>query len=132
MWLPDTNAWIALLNARPSAVKARFEAQVSSQILLCDVVKAELFYAAFRSARRDQNLALLDELFATFQSLPFDGSAARRCGKLRADLAGQGKPIGPYDLQIAAIALVNQCTLVTHHTAEFRRVTDLPIGDWEI
>ena len=33
-----------------------------------------------------------------------------------------GTPIGPYDLQIAAIALANDCTVVTHNTAEFQRV----------
>jgi len=46
MWLPDTNAWIALLNTCPSPVKARFRATTPSQIALCVVVKSELFYGA--------------------------------------------------------------------------------------
>jgi tRNA(fMet)-specific endonuclease VapC len=40
--------------------------------------------------------------------------------------------IGPYDLQIAAIALSNQLTVVTHNTAEFSRVPGLTVEDWEI
>jgi tRNA(fMet)-specific endonuclease VapC len=41
-------------------------------------------------------------------------------------------PIGPYDMQIAAIARVNGCTLVTHNTSEFRRVPGLVVEDWEL
>ena len=41
-------------------------------------------------------------------------------------------PIGPYDLQIAVIALVNDVILVTHNTCEFARVKSLKIEDWEL
>jgi len=41
-------------------------------------------------------------------------------GHIRAQLARKGTPIGPYDLQIAAIALVNNLILVTHNTREFK------------
>ena len=132
MWLPDTNAWIALINPRPSPVKTRFESHTPASIYLCDVVKAELYYGAFRSARREENLALLERLFPTFLSFPFNGAAARACGQIRAVLAAAGTPIGPYDLQIAAIALVHGLTVVTHNTAEFGRVAELKTQDWEI
>ena len=44
----------------------------------------------------------------------------------------QGTPIGPYDLQIAAIALGNDLTLVTHNVREFVRVEGLRVEDWEV
>jgi tRNA(fMet)-specific endonuclease VapC len=44
----------------------------------------------------------------------------------------EGTPIGPYDLQIASIALSRDLILVTHNTREFSRVKDLVIEDWEI
>jgi tRNA(fMet)-specific endonuclease VapC len=40
--------------------------------------------------------------------------------------------IGPYDLQIAAIARTNGFTLVTHNTSEFGRVPGLLVEDWEL
>jgi tRNA(fMet)-specific endonuclease VapC len=40
--------------------------------------------------------------------------------------------IGGNDLLIAAIALANSCTLVTHNMAEFSRVAGLVIEDWQI
>ena len=39
--------------------------------------------------------------------------------------------IGPNDLMIAAIALANDLTLVTHNVGEFGRVESLKIEDWE-
>jgi tRNA(fMet)-specific endonuclease VapC len=52
-------------------------------------------------------------------------------GEIRAYLARLGKPIGPYDMQIAAIALAHNVILVTHNTREFSRIPDLQIEDWE-
>jgi tRNA(fMet)-specific endonuclease VapC len=52
-------------------------------------------------------------------------------GRIRAELATSGTPIGPYDLQIAAIAMANNLILVTHNTKEFNRVNGLQIEDWE-
>ena len=66
-----------------------------------------------------------------FQSLPFDDDAALIFGEVRAQLARIGRPIGPYDLQIAAIVLQHKLTLVTHNMAEFSRVPDLSCEDWE-
>jgi tRNA(fMet)-specific endonuclease VapC len=43
-----------------------------------------------------------------------------------------GTPIGPYDLQIAAIALIHNLILVTHNIKEFSRVEGLRFEDWEV
>ena len=67
-----------------------------------------------------------------FLSLPFDDSAATIFGQIRADLTKNGTPIGPYDMQIAAIAIANQITLITHNTQEFGRIANLIVEDWEI
>ena len=132
LYLPDTNVWIRHLNPAFSIVKTRLSAYPPSQIALCDVVKAELYYGAFKSARRDANLTVLETLFSGLSSFAFDGEAARIFGDIRADLARKGTPIGPYDIQIAAIALANDCILVTHNTDEFSRIAGLKLEDWEV
>lgn len=91
----------------------------------------ELYYGAYRSLRREQNMALLEPFFNQFTILLLDPEAARIAGKIRSDLAALGTPIGPYDLQIAAIALANDLTVVTHNVREFSRVVGLRIEDWE-
>lgn len=132
MWLPDTNVWIHYLNPSESPAKQRLRAYPTKSIWLCDVVKGELYFGAYKSQRRESNLRLLDRLFGEFSSLPFDGEATRYFGQIRAELQRLGKPIGPYDLQIAAIALVHNLTLVTHNTREFTRIDGLQLTDWEL
>jgi len=132
MLLLDTNVWVRYLNPDSSPVKMRLHQQSPKTLWLCGIVKAELYYGAYKSTRLEQNLALLEKLFGKFQSLVFDGHAAQHFGRIRADLQRQEKPIGPYDLQIAAIALANDLTLVTHNTGEFSRVNGLPLTDWEV
>lgn len=62
----------------------------------------------------------------------FDDLAATTFGVIRSQLETQGTPIGAYDLQIAAIALANNLTLVTHNTREFGRMDRLQVEDWDV
>ena len=84
-----------------------------------------------KSATPLKNLAKLTPFLSQFTSLPFDSEAAYEFGRIRADLAKAGTPIGPYDLQIAAIALVGRLILITHNTREFSRIAGLQLEDWE-
>lgn len=131
IYLLDTNVCIHLLNERNPVVLKRFRKHESTDIMLCSVVKAELLYGARRSQRSEANLQLLKSFFAPLQSLAFDDECAEQYGQIHAELLNQGKPIGPNDTMIAAIARANDATLITHNSAEFSRVSGLRIEDWE-
>lgn len=130
-YLLDTNVCIQYLVRRSSPIAARMAAIPRQEILLCDVVKAELYYGAYKSGRQSDNLVIFEEFFGEFTSLPFDGKTAKIYGEIRANLERRGTPIGSYDLQIAAIALTHHLTLITHNTREFSRVEGLRFEDWE-
>lgn len=130
MFLLDTNICIHLLNQRDASLEAAFRAREPSEIALCSVVKAELFHGACRSRQRDANLERLKVFFSPLQSLPFDDSSAEHYGRLRSDLESRGRPIGPNDLLIAAIAQAHQATLVTRNRREFERVPGLTVHSW--
>ncbi len=131
-YLLDTNAWASYLNRRDASVANRVEQVGSADVRLCSVVKAELYYGAHKSPRREANLALLTRLFSRFPSLPFDDRAAEYYGRIRSQLETKGTPIGPNDLMIASTALAHDLILVTHNVREFRRVDTLRIEDWEV
>lgn len=131
-YLLDTNVCIRYLSGRSPALRQKLPTVPSNAILICSVVKFELIYGAMRSQTPTRSLSKQEEFWRQFASLSFDDDAARLCGQLRADLAQKGTPIGPYDLQIAAIALNHDLILVTHNIAEFSRVEGLKIEDWEI
>ena len=131
IYLLDTNTCIGYISRRSLSIFRRLTSLSRQDVVMCDIVKLELYYGAYKSSRQQRNLTVLSEFFSEFVSLPFDGRAAEICGKTRAQLAAAGTPIGAYDFQIAAIALDNNLTLVTHNTREFSRVEGLQIEDWE-
>lgn len=129
-YLLDTNACISYLNYRNSPIAHQLATKKPQEIFLCQIVKAELYYGAYKSTRCKENLALLTRFFSQFASLPFNDQAAEIYGRIRAKLATQGNPIGPNDLIIAATAIAHRVTLVTHNIREFSRVDDLQFEDW--
>lgn len=131
-FLLDTNVWIATLNNSPTVVAERVLQTPAADIALCDVVKAELIYGAFKSDRQSANLARLRALFASFSSLPFDEQAAWQCGEIHAALRAAGKPVGAFDMQIAAIAKARGLVLVTANAREFGQIAGLRMEDWSV
>jgi tRNA(fMet)-specific endonuclease VapC len=73
----------------------------------------------------------VDELRRLFRSLPFDDAAGEIAARVNAGLELKGERIGHNDLFIAAVALSQDLTLVTHNVREFGRVPGLRIEDWE-
>lgn len=130
-YLLDTNVCIRYLNGRSLTVRAHLEAQQPADIVVCSIVKTELFYGAQRTRNPQRTLTVQQAFLEPYRSLPFDDAAATVAGSIRATLANRGMLIGPYDLLIAAIALTNDCILVTHNVREFSRVPGLKFEDWE-
>lgn len=119
------------MNGWSTAIRERIESHQSSELVLCAVVRAELFYGALKSARVQENLEKAQAFVAAFVSLPFDDQAAMQYAEIRSNLEKRGLPIGPNDLLIAAIAKAQNAVLVTHNRREFDRIVGLQIEDWE-
>ena len=130
-YLLDTNTCIAFLKGNPH-VTNKIRTVGIENLLLCSVVKAELWFGACKSERVTANQAVLREFFTQFLSVSFDDKVIEQYGEIRALLSKAGKPIGANDFLIAAIARANQLILVTHNTKEFIRVPDLLLDDWLI
>ena len=131
MFLLDTNVCIRFLEGRSEPLRKKFLSVAASQKCLCSVVVAELLFGAAKSQRKEQTLSVLLPFIQRFKLFDFDLNAAQHFAEIRSALAAQGRPIGPYDLQIAAIARANGMILVTGNTSEFMRVPGLVVEDWE-
>ena len=127
-YLLDTNAVIAILNQNTDFIQ-RLKQHSPADFALSAITWFELHYGAHKSQKTAENLAKLEKL--AFDILPFSQQDAQTAGKIRSDLAKQGKPIGSYDTLIAAQALSNQLVLITHNVREFERVEGLVVEDWE-
>jgi tRNA(fMet)-specific endonuclease VapC len=128
--LLDSSVCIRFLNQRHPRLIDRLVALDDAEILVCSVVKAELWFGAAKSRAPLRSRRIADAFFSRYVSLPFDDAAADAYGSLRADLERSGRPIGPQDLLIAAIAVANDLTLATCNAREFNRVPGLTLEDW--
>lgn len=128
-YLLDSNAVIALLNDPRGPVGRRARQHLPADIGLSAIVSHELYFGAFKSQRRDHNLAVVDGLL--FEVVVFDKEDARQAGEVRAALAASGTPIGPYDVLIAGQARARGLVLVSRNLREFARVEGLSVENWE-
>ena len=128
----DTNVCIRYLNGRSPAIRQKLPTVPASDIVVCSIVRGELAFGASKSQTPEAAAARQQQFLAPYATLPFDDAAAMEFGRIRAVLEAAGTPIGPYDMQIAAIALVHGLIVVTHNTSEFGRIAGLQIEDWGI
>ena len=125
----DTNIVIYTIKNKPKIVREAF-IKHHGQMCITTITLMELVYGAEKSANPERNLREVEGFAARLDVLPYDNSAAIHTGQIRAELAKDGKPIGPYDQMIAGHARSQGLMLVTNNEKEFERVPGLRIENW--
>ena len=128
-YLLDTNTLI-YAQKRQGQCLQRIEAHPAQALVWSVVSMQELVYGMAKSAHPQRMQAYLKALKRLYAVLDYNARIAEAAGALRAQLERAGTPIGPYDLQIAATALVHGLTVVTRNVREFARVPGLLVEDW--
>jgi predicted nucleic acid-binding protein len=124
--LLDTNVISEVSRPRPEENVVRwFSAREVASLYLCAPVLMEQFYGAerFRLRKGSDRFVrsaerLQSETFAG-RVLPFDSSAARLTGAIRAKREASGRPISVVDAMIAAICLAHEAMLATRNVRDF-------------
>lgn len=130
-YMLDTNICIFTLKSRPQQVREAFNRH-HGQLCISSVSLMELIYGAEKSAVPERNLSVVEGFAARLEVLSYDRMAASHTGQLRAELAKNGTPIGPYDQLIAGHARSRGLILVTNNRREFDRVPGLRVEDWTV
>ena len=128
-YMLDTNILIYTIRNRPEEVRRHFEAH-EGEICASSVTAMELLYGAHKSQAVRRNLDAVEGLLARLDILDFDLAAAEQTGQIRAALASNGTPIGPFDVMIAGHARSTGLSLVTNNQGEFARVEGLRLENW--
>jgi tRNA(fMet)-specific endonuclease VapC len=100
-----------------------------AEIFISSITLAELRFGAERKRSRRLH-RFIDTFVDSVTVLPFDQLAADRFGPVAVALERRGEPIGTFDTQIAAHALLLGLTLVTNNTKHFQRVAGLKTENW--
>ena len=130
-FLLDTNMAGHYINRRHGVFdRARVEVANGNPIGLGVPVLAELVAGIGHSSSRDRNMKRLKTTLASLRLWPFDSSAAFEYGRIYAELARLGRPIGVVDMMIAAIAMtLGNCTVVSTD-GDLLAVPGLNVVDW--
>jgi tRNA(fMet)-specific endonuclease VapC len=128
-YMLDTNICIYTIKNKPQQVRDAFNRH-HSQLCISSISLMELIYGAEKSAIPERNLTVVEGFVARLEVMPYDEIAASHTGQLRAELARQGTPIGPYDQLIAGHARSRGLIVVTNNRREFDRVPGLRVEDW--
>jgi tRNA(fMet)-specific endonuclease VapC len=133
-YLLDTNVVSEPIREKPRTSVLRRLRLHSGEIAIASVVWQELLYGMKRlprSQRRTRLETYLDEVVqASMPILDYDRAAAEWHASERARLAAKGQPPPFSDGQIAAVAAVNDLTLVTFNDADFKRFEGLRVVTW--
>ncbi|MFM8789690.1 MAG: type II toxin-antitoxin system VapC family toxin, partial [Chthoniobacterales bacterium] len=121
---------IYLIKRSPEQVMRRFKRLRVGGVGVSAITVCELQFGVSNSSQPERNQRALTEFLGPLEALDFPAAAAAVCGEIRAHLQRSGKPIGSYDLLLAAHALHEDLTLVTNNLREFARVPDLRAENW--
>jgi tRNA(fMet)-specific endonuclease VapC len=110
----DTNVIIKMMHNESDALNLL---QKVTKSYISIIVKGELYYGAYKSSQRDENLTLFRKILSKFEILPIDGEEIPLAYALiKSDLRKQGKKIPENDLWIAATAHVYGLSVATFDT----------------
>jgi tRNA(fMet)-specific endonuclease VapC len=127
----DSNVVIDAIRSRNAEIICgHFEDKDFSQMKVPAIVVAELEYGARHSSDYARRRKQYSDFIRDFEIVPFSGKEAEAYGLIRQQLSADGTPIGGNDMLIAATALANDATFVTHDVKEFSKVKGLRIEDW--
>lgn len=138
MIILDTNVISEALKPAPDrGLRAWIAGQPASSLFTTTVTQAEMLYglAMLPAGRRREALrAAIDAAFdVEFEGrvLPFDSEAARAFGTIAASCRRAGRPMGPLDAQIAAIAHSRKAPIATRDFSDFAHCGVPIINPWQ-
>jgi tRNA(fMet)-specific endonuclease VapC len=130
-YLLDTNIASYIIKGNFPAVRRRLLRVPMAQVFISSITEAELLYGVARKSGATTLQRIVEEFLLRITVLPWDSTAARQYGELRAQLESGGRPMGNLDLMIAAHALATGTILVTNDRA-FTQIRKLKTEDWTI
>ena len=139
MILLDTNVLSELMKPVPdAAVEAWIGRQPAASLFLSTITEAELRYGVElmpKGRRRDAIAAAVQAMVVedfAGRILAFDGAAAIFYARIAGDRRSMGRPISPFDAQIAGIARSRGAILATRNVADFVGCEIEVVNPWEV
>jgi tRNA(fMet)-specific endonuclease VapC len=134
LFLLDTNILSEPLRPQPDPKVLEKMREHQARLTTASIVWHEMLFGCYRLPESARRIAIERYLFDVVrENIPifdYDARAAAWHAAERARLARIGRTPSFVDGQIAAIARVNDCTLVTANVGHFEGFQELQLEDW--
>ena len=127
MYLIDSDTLIAIERGK-TIIQDRINHCGINKCVISEISLAELYVGVYKTRSRKEEL-FMQFLENSFNIVPIS-PAIKTFARLRAQLEVAGQSLQHMDLFIAATALANDYTLVSHNTKHFSRIPGLKLEDW--
>ena len=136
MIVVDTNVLSEPFRRLPEPRVVAWLDAAGSEVAITTVTVGELLFGALRlpdGRRRSELLDSIEQLVAQAgdRVLPFDQSAARSYGRLRAERESAGRPAGSEDLLIGSVCLARGLPLATRNVRHFEGFGIDMVNPWD-
>lgn len=101
----------------------------AGEIFVSSITIGELFYGAFKSQRKADELRKIGEFAEAVRVLDCDSGTAEAYGRIKNALRAKGRPIPENDIWIAATARQHDLTLAMRDP-HFEEVEGLTLASW--
>lgn len=125
----DSDMLIYFLKGYNSVVE-KISVMSRSDLATTIINQTELFYGAFNSAKKEQNLKKIQDFLKEISVLEFSHEAPLLFAKHKAQLKKRGTLLADMDLMIASIVLAHDGILVTNNVKHFSRIKELKFENW--
>ncbi len=128
-YLLDSNVVIDLLRGNENVLAHyRSELNCGNKIFICPIVYYEIV-RGFKILDGAKKLKTFLEFYKRWDNIPLSDDAMEKAAEIYVNLR-RGFQIEDNDIFIAAVAIVNGCTLITANDKYFSRVEGLKFDNW--
>lgn len=127
----DTDICSYLIRGRSQRIQDRLANLTPDEVCISVVTRAELLYGLRRLPASHRLHISIPRFLRMVGNLAWDADAADYYAQIAHQLYSSGKPIGEFDMMIAAHSLAAGAVLVTNNTRQYERIAQpLVLENW--
>lgn len=123
----DTDFLVNFLRNNKNEVEFIKENEMANELATTFINIFELYYGAYKSNNRDENIKLVNMLLNRITLLNLSHEASEKAGEISARLEKEGNILEFRDILIGTIALVNGYSIKTNNAKHFDKIDGLNI-----
>ena len=123
----DTSIMVDFTRNKEHAVSLVKELSEKHEVCTTDINVFELYYGAFKSAKKEENIKSITSLLNRIEILNLSHESIKKAAEILVNLEKKGEQIDFRDLLIGTIALVNNNSIKTNNIKHFERIEGLNV-----